>query len=358
MATLTDFYPVDDFNDVVDDWIRVLIGSSLRSEYKNSENLSATRTLSDADTPNQRFNCNGANRIVKMPTADTVENHPFLIVNSTSSGSYILTIQNNAGTTTHLVLFPNQAALMVPDGNGEYVGILLRVSQPLVSTALEGLQLIWNSATSLSVGTGLCYAENGNQIEVTSTLTSSGLSLSSSTWYHVYVYLSSGTPAMEVVTTAPTAWKGSAYSKTGDTSRRYVGSVKTDGSGNVYRFLHNPHDNTIQYVDVNPSASPFLVLNAGTASSATSISMTGAVPVTADFTIIRVFNSGDKVFYLGALTASSTQFTLVMGASAGGVSTVEVQVVPSPSQTVYYRFASAVGSGSASVYVYGYLFKR
>lgn len=358
MSTLNDFYPTDDVDDVLDDWIRDLISSSFLSKYKNVETLSATKTLADSDTPIQRLNCNGADRIAKMPTADAVNNHPYLVVNSTASGTYKLTLQNNGATVTHLVLYPNQAALCLPDGNGAYVVTLLRITQPAVSTALEGLQLIWNSATSLSVGTGLCYAENGDQFDVSSTLTASSLSLSSSTWYHVYVYLSSGTPAMEVVTTAPVAWKGTAYSKTSDTSRRYVGSIKTDGSGNVYRFLHNPHDNAIQYVDVNPSAAPFLVLNAGTASSATSISLTGAVPTTAEFSILRTFNSGDKVFYLGALTASSTQFTMVVGAASGAISPVEVQIVPSPSQTVYYRFASALGSGSASVYVYGYLFKR
>ena len=358
MSTLNDYYPTDDFDDVLDTWIRELVASSLRSEIKNVETLSATKTLADSDTPLQRLNCNGANRITKMPTADAVNNHPYTIVNSTSSGSYTLSVQNNGGTSTLIVLYPGQAALMLPDGNGAYTAVLLRAKQPNVMTAMEGLQLIWNSATSLSVGTGLCYAENGDQIEVTSTLTASSLSLSSSTWYHIYVYLSSGTPAMEVVTTAPVAWKGTAYSKTSDTSRRYVGSVKTDGSSNVYRFLHNPISNIMNYVDVNPSASPFIVLNAGTASTATSISMTGVMPTTSEFAIIRAYNSGNQAFYVGAYTASSTQFTFVLGAASGGVSTIDVQTVPAPSQTIYYRFAAALGLGSCSIYFYGYVFNR
>lgn len=357
MATLNDFYPTDDVDDVLDDWTRDLISSSLLSKYKNVETLSATKTLADSDTPIQRLNCNGADRIAKMPTADAVNNHPYLVVNSTASGTYKLTLQNNGGTVTHLVLYPNQAALCLPDGNGAYVVTLLRITQPAVSTALEGLQLIWNSATSLSVGTGLCYAENGDQFDVSSTLTASSLSLSSSTWYHVYVYLSSGTPAMEVVTTAPTAWKGSAYSKTGDTSRRYVGSVRTDGSGNVYKFYHNPADNLIMYADLDPSASPFLVLNAGTASSSTSVSLTSCVPVTAAFCVIRAFNSGDKTFRIGATIASSTQFGFVLAAGSS-VSTYSVQTLPCPSQTIYYKFDSAVGAGSASIWNFGYLFKR
>jgi len=83
----------------------------------------------------------------------------------------------------------------------------------LANTRIHGARLIWNSVNSLSVDIGSCYAENGDFINITGTLTASSLSLSNSTWYHIYVYLNSGVPAMEVVTTAPVAWKGSAYSK-------------------------------------------------------------------------------------------------------------------------------------------------
>ncbi len=357
MTTLTSFQVTDDLTDNLASYHNRLLGSILRSEFKNAETLSTTRTLLDDDTPIQRLNCNGANRIVKMPTANTTVNHPYLIVNSTSSGTYTLEVQSNDGNTKHIILGPNQAAFLVPDGNGEYIATLMSEKTNNVSLAIDGLGLVWNSATSLSVGTGGCYNEAGDFINVTSTLTASSLSLSSSTWYHVYVYLSSGSPAMEVVTTAPVAWKGSAYSKTGDTSRRYVGSVRTDGSGNVYKFYHNPADNLIMYADLDPSASPFLVLNAGTASSSTSVSLTSCVPVTAAFCVIRAFNSGDKTFRVGATIASSTQFGFVLAAGSS-VSTYSVQTLPCPSQTIYYKFDSAVGVGSASIWNFGYLFKR
>lgn len=120
MATINDFYPTDDVDDVLDDWIRELIPSTLRSEYKNSETLSATRTLLDADTPYQRFDCNGASRIAKVPTGDAVNNHPFIVVNSTSSGTHVLNIQNNAGSVTLIGLNPSEWAFLMPDGNGGY----------------------------------------------------------------------------------------------------------------------------------------------------------------------------------------------------------------------------------------------
>ncbi len=121
MADLNDFFYTDDVDDVLAAYVNRLLAATLRSEYKNVETLSGTRTLTDADTPLQRFNCNGANRIVKMPTADVDENKPFLIFNSTASGSYTLTAQNNAGTVNLAVLNPSEFAYFLPDGTGEYV---------------------------------------------------------------------------------------------------------------------------------------------------------------------------------------------------------------------------------------------
>lgn len=119
MATLNDFIPVDNVTDVTASWVANLIATSLRSEYKNVEDLSATKTLANSDVPLQRLNCNGANRIVKMPTEDAVGNNPFLIINS-SSGSYVITIQNNAGSITLAKIAPDEFAYCLPDGNGKY----------------------------------------------------------------------------------------------------------------------------------------------------------------------------------------------------------------------------------------------
>jgi len=123
MTTLNDFNYVDDSDDVMAVHVNNLLGAALRSEYKNVESLSATRTLLDVDTPIQRFDCNGANRIVKMPTADAVENHPYLIVNSTSSGTYTLTVQSNDAAISHAVLDPLEFVLMLPDGDGTYLAV-------------------------------------------------------------------------------------------------------------------------------------------------------------------------------------------------------------------------------------------
>jgi len=116
-----------------------------------------------------------------------------------------------------------------------------------------------NRAMKLAGGID-CYCENGDRIQTASDISASSLSLSASTFYHVYAYLNSGTPTIEVVTTAPASpYKGTARSKTGDTSRRYIGSILTDASGYIFDFIHNAHTNHISYY-VASNAAPFRVL--------------------------------------------------------------------------------------------------
>lgn len=221
----------------------------------------------------------------------------------------------------------------------------------------NGFELIWNSATSLSVGTGIGYAENGNQIDITTMLTASSLSLSNSTWYHIYVYLSGGSPAMEVVTTAPVAWKGNAKSKTGDTSRLYVGSVKTDTGGNIYEFKHDPITNRVVYRKLLNNIAPFRVASAVTAATETAASVAAVVPVTGSLVLARLTGSADQIFYVGYGTFG-TSFQLVIFAGSVTQNQIISDIPMDGSQNIYYKHAAAVGSGSSNIDIYGYTFKR
>lgn len=143
MTTLTDFIKTDGFDHVMAAHVNNLIATSLRSEYQNVETLAATRTLLDVDTPIQRFDCNGANRTVKMPLADTDENHPFLIKNETVLANYNLTIQNNSGSTTYCVLPRGEFALIFPDGSGDWVVLNRIFTRPLTTGQITANQNDW-----------------------------------------------------------------------------------------------------------------------------------------------------------------------------------------------------------------------
>lgn len=120
MTDLNDFIVTDDTTDNLASLHNRILGGILRAEFSNATTMSGTVTLADSDTPIQRLNCNGANRIVKMP-AYNAANHPFFIINTTAA-TYTLDVQSNAGVT--LLTTPLAAngglVLVIPDGTAGY----------------------------------------------------------------------------------------------------------------------------------------------------------------------------------------------------------------------------------------------
>jgi len=120
MTDLTSFYKTDLVDDHTAADVNNLIAAALRSEYKNVETLSADRELVDEDTPIQRFDCGAADRVVVAPEADSVNNHPYWIINA-SAAARSLTIMDNAEAVTIAVLVQGEARLIIPDGAGGYL---------------------------------------------------------------------------------------------------------------------------------------------------------------------------------------------------------------------------------------------
>lgn len=226
---------------------------------------------------------------------------------------------------------------------------------------IDGLNLVWNSGTSISVTSGSAYIEGASAVvNVPSALTLSGLSLTASTWYHVYLYLNAGVPAIECVTAAPaTAYSGTARSKTGDTYRRYIGSVRTGGSGNIYNFLQIGIK--VMYRAGN-GVSPFRIVSNSTSTTQTSASASAIVPATArqvSCQLINLSNSGSGV-QLCTGTSDGSQ----PGPPLGGIYIVREQstlIAEHPldsSQALTYWLSAVPASGGAYIDVYGYSYER
>lgn len=267
---------------------------------------------------------------------------------------------NDIYTANPLISIPLDALVYILDNPGETggnndAGINANdLLAQIIGTRKDGIRLIWNSATSITVGRGLAVAENRDVINITSAIVKSSLSLSASTWYHIYVYMSDGSPAAEIVTTAPTVWKGTAYSKTGDTSRCYVGSLLTDGSGNIYQFTHNPKTNFIRYVANSLLASPFRVLDTGTATSATGVPCSGIVPITATQALVRIYVSISPKLYIGYSNLSTSVYSLAFP-SIDDILSVYTDI-PLAGQAFYYMFEGA--NNGCWIDVNGYYFDR
>jgi hypothetical protein len=213
---------------------------------------------------------------------------------------------------------------------------------------ITGLQLERASATSIKVKKGVAALESGGFVQVTADLTISP-TLGASTWYHVYLYVSSEVATIEAVTTAPASpYFATARSKTGVNSRRYVGSFKTNASSQIYRFYHNPVTNQVKYLEQTDTA-PFRVLSAGASTTLANIAASGIVPVTSQLANLS-FITGTQIASIG---------------NPDDVGTFILQLIPSNHATAELPLDSSqrlrylvVAGGSLYVDVLGYVFER
>lgn len=222
---------------------------------------------------------------------------------------------------------------------------------------IDGLKMVWVSGTALTVTSGAAYVPSLSKVlRASSDIAKTGLSLTASTWYHVYLYSNAGTPDVEISTAAPASpYSGTARTKTGDTSRRYVGSVLTDAAGNVSGFKQTGQ--TVLYL-ANILAAPFLVAQGLTATTATTVSCAGAIPITAKIGIFTAINSDPAV---AVVTGTSDQgYTLGANAFNGFVNPGMSVLGPfllSASQAVQYMYRTSP-TGSFAIRVSGYVFER
>lgn len=243
------------------------------------------------------------------------------------------------GTSTPVVADLKSAGLVVPQGY------------------IDGLQVVWNSAASISVTSGAAYIPSlGNVLASNATLTLSGLSLAASTWYHVYLYSNAGTPAIECVTTAPANYYGSAYQKTGDASRRYIASVLADPNGSVYNFTHNTCASCMYY-QTSVFGAPFQAAN-GNASTATTVSCSAVIPVTG-LTAMMAYSNNDQAVtvLLGNSISPPSSSPVAFLSQVGKNVTSEGELVLDGNKTFEYMFFSAPTANFVAR-IKGYYFDR
>jgi len=316
-------------------FIEMIQLSPLIPGFTNTETISATRALLNTDLPVQRLTPSGANRAITFP-AFGADNHPFFIVNASDTHSLLMP----AGFDN---IAPGGSAMFVSDGAAWHVA---GTSPTYPLNALSGLKMLRVSGTALTIESGYAVLPDGTLINVASAITKSSLSLSGNSWYHIYLYLNSGAPDVEIVTTAPASpYFGVARTKNGNTSRRYIGSVRTDDSGNLYDFDHNPITNYVAWV-----TSVFInmrrVLIDGTATTWTAISLANASPVTVSGAMLYVTTPAGAGIFLGTVSVEITSV---------GVGLRVVTNLPTRNQSIYYRMSAA---GSGNIDLLGFFFER
>ena len=224
---------------------------------------------------------------------------------------------------------------------------------------IDGLQMQWVSATAVTVSSGRAYIPSlGYYLDAPNAIALTGLVLAASTFYHLYLYNNAGTPAIECVTTAPAApYSGTARAKTGDTSRRYVGSIVTDGSSNIVMFDHSPYLGSVDYI-MNINNAPLHPVHFGAATTATVISLSGAVPATSRRVNMYVENSdtGSAIVFISSPPLDPITDVLTFIRPGRGLSSTYLLDI---NQNFNYSYNGAPAAGTGfDAWVLGYFYER
>lgn len=159
MTTMNDFNYVDLLDDHHADHVNVLMATAFRAEYSNTETITATKELNNADTPTQIITASGADRTVELAPEDS-SNHITLIYNA--GGSNNVVVKDDSGATTFATLAPGEFVLCYP-----ILGVAWKVIvQPVVKS--------WSpTPTNLTLGSGTMvgkYIQQGQRVAFTLTI--------------------------------------------------------------------------------------------------------------------------------------------------------------------------------------------
>lgn len=214
---------------------------------------------------------------------------------------------------------------------------------------IEGLEVVWNSANSLTVKAGSAWIPGLDRVlDLPTDLTKSGLVLTANTWYYLYLFENAGVGDVEVVTTAPDApYRGSARIKgTPDDTRRYLGAVRTGAANTMYRF--SSKDGFVRWLETT-NALPFQVVSGGAATSLAPVSCSAVMPVTSTRFYGRITTTGSTMWL------SYSGITAEIAALINNGDSKEI-IETNNAQGFQYR--NGTTGGSTNVTVYGYYEER
>lgn len=250
----------------------------------------------------------------------------------------------------------NKVTLFVSDtGIPSYkddAGLVTPMSgQPIPAGYIDGLKMEWVSGTQIRFTSGSAYIPSlGRALALTAALTKSP-SLAASTWYHAYLYSNAGTPDVEVTTTAPdTPYNGTARTKTGDTSRRYIGSFRTSSSSAIFSF--SVCGSQVNYRTDGGSA-PFRVLDNGTSTADVTVSLAAVVPVTSVQAQLFLQNQSTNGFIRISAPGDTTVHFFVPP-----VFKYYLNMYTDGNQAVRYGYDVSPSGGGAYIDVFSYVYER
>lgn len=263
--------------------------------------VSANTTLNDTHS-SILCNASGAVRTMTLPAASGLTGRAYTIKKTDSSANACIIDANASetidGSLTISLTGQYDSVTIQTDGTNWF-----RVGQQLAAAEagyISGLVLEWVSTTQVRVTSGSAQLQSTGQMLVAPSSLTISPTLAANTWYHCYVFESSGVAALECVTTAPaSAWVGTARSKTSDTARRYVGSIRTNASSQIFNFLVEGAGDLQIVRWRNDVTNDNRILTNGSATTNTNVDASSRAPVTSRAIEVTIYNlaTGGVVYF-------------------------------------------------------------
>ncbi|EUB84874.1 hypothetical protein [Pseudomonas sp. GM30] len=232
----------------------------------------------------------------------------------------------------------------------------LTVAQGGVSKGyIEGLNFTWVSGTQISISPGAAYIPGlAKTLEVNNTLNLSitAGSLASDTFYYLYLYSNSGTPALELSTTIADAYTGgAARQKSGDPTRRFLFCIRSGSGGSFLKMVQN--GDVMEYRNIL-NAAPYRIVAGNSSTVPYSVYLISIVPPIAKSAIVNCHNAtagtGGPTLWI---TDAEFQYFLIRGIDS---STRQVLRIPLVNLSFLFFFVSS--GGSANFDILGYSAER
>lgn len=212
------------------------------------------------------------------------------------------------------------------------------------------------SSTLIFSGGSAIIPSTGKLLRVTTPITVAlAGSVSNAAWHYAYLYDSGGgVPAIEVNTTAPDApYSGTARAKTGDTSRRYLGSFLSYSTTGfwLFQFLPSGMTHYLEYVNT----APFRVLVNATSIYPVTQSLSAAMPPTTRTVMMNVTANIGTAEYTATISNPDIQPRPLRYVRAGtnSAQTSELTVVTDASQQISRGISGNGGSMTIDIVGYG-----
>lgn len=228
-------------------------------------------------------------------------------------------------------------------------------------SVILGLRLSVDTAgTTVTLSAGCAYLPGGLRMLLQDplTVTVSGVV---SAWAHFYLTSNGGDNLFEFSTVAPDVpYQGTARTKTGDATRRYLGSLYFGAAGTTVPFLHSQPGDRANRIDFRASgglsATTSGLLSVGVATVSTVVSAQQIIPPTCRLMNCQIRNTSLLTAYIasGDQTASATNYQTDVLAGQ----TANLTLLMDGSQQLSYMLNGAITTGGLTIRVNGYIFDR